>query len=74
MATISKIKSGQTLYDKHRYKMGNTTMYAWGVWEVNVISVDPNGQFIFASWNGNPPRKMYETEVYKLRVREPKKE
>lgn len=71
MATISKIKAGQVLYDKHKYKMGNTTMKAWGVWPVFVKEVDPDGKFIIASWNGNKPRKMFEKEVSKLRVKEP---
>lgn len=72
MATISRIKAGQVLYDKHRYTMGNTTMKAWGVWHVFVYEVDPNGEFIFASWNGNKPRKMSAKEVSKLRVKKPK--
>ena len=72
MATISKIKVGQTLYDKHKYRMGHTTIMTWGLWEVYVKEVDPEGRFIVASWNGNTPRKMYENEVKKLKVKEPK--
>lgn len=71
MATISKIKVGQVLYDKRRYKMGHTTMTTWGVWPVFVKEVDPNGEFIIASWNGNKPRRMFGKEVSKLRVKEP---
>lgn len=71
MATISRIKAGQVLYDKHRHKMGNTTMTTLGVWPVYVEEVDPNGRFIIARWNGNKPRKMFGKEVGKLRVKEP---
>lgn len=72
MATISRIKVGQVLYDKHKYKMGHTTMKKWGVWPVFVKEVDTDGEFIVASWNWNKPRKMFEREVKKLRVKEPK--
>ena len=71
MATISKIKPDQVLYDKHKYTMGHTTIKTWGLWRVYVKEVDPEGRFIIASWNGNAPRKMYENEVKKLRVKEP---
>jgi hypothetical protein len=72
MADITKIKPGQVLYDKHKHKMGNTKMTTWGVWPVSVKEVDPDGKFIVASWNGNPPRRMYESTVKKLKVKEPK--
>jgi hypothetical protein len=71
MATISKLKVGQELWDKHRVRAGNTTMMRWGVWRVVVKEIDPEHRWIIASWNGNTPRKMYENEVLKLRVKEP---
>lgn len=71
MAKIEKLTVGQVLYDKHKYKMGNTTMSAWGVWTVVVKEIDHNGRFIIASWNGNAPRKMFSGEVEKLRVKKP---
>ena len=71
MATISKLQVGQVLYDKHKYKQGNTTIYDWGLWEVFVKEIDPEGKFIIASWNGNTPRKMYEREVKKLKIKKP---
>jgi hypothetical protein len=71
MATISKIKVGQILYDKHKYRMGNTTIMTYGLWKVYVKEVDPNGKFIIASWNGNKPTIMYEYQVKKLKVKEP---
>lgn len=72
MATISKLKVGQVLYDRHRYKMGRTSMRAWGTWEVVVKEIDPDHRWIIASWNGNPPNKMYPKGVEKLRVNKPK--
>lgn len=71
MAKIEKLTVGQVLYDKHKYKMGNTTMRAWGVWTVVVKEIDPDGRFIVASWNGNAPKKMFSGQVEKLRVKEP---
>ena len=71
MATISKLKVGQILYDKHKYTMGHTTIRTYGLWEVEVCEIDPNNEFILASWNGNKPQVMYENEVKKLRVKEP---
>jgi hypothetical protein len=69
MATLSKLKPSDVLYDVHSQKMGNTTMTTMGVWTVMVKEV--HDTHIVASWNGNPPRKMYEGEVGKLRVNRP---
>jgi hypothetical protein len=71
MAQIKNLTIGQKLWDKHKYKMGNTTMRTWGVWDVIVKEIDPQHRFIIASWNGNPPRKMYGREVGKLKIKEP---
>ena len=72
MAKIPKLEVGQILYDKHKYKMGNTTMRAWGLWTVKVLEIDPEHRFIVASWNGNKPEKMYQQRVGKLKVKKPK--
>lgn len=72
MATISKLKVGQTLYDKHKYRAGNTTMMVWGLWTVTVHSIDPDHRWIEASWNSNTIRKYYARDVAKWRVKEPK--
>ena len=71
MAKIEKLKVGQVLYDKHKYKAGNTTMRRWGVWTVRVEEIDPDHKFIVASWNGNPAKKMFAFQVAKLKVKEP---
>lgn len=72
MASIKKIKPGQILYDKHRYKQGNTTIPAWGVWPVKVISVDLQSNTILASWNGNKPHTMSLRQIKRLKVNKPK--
>jgi hypothetical protein len=69
MATLSRIKPGDILYDVHSHKMGNTTASTMGVWTVRVIEVHEN--HIVASWNGNSPEKMFEGRVSKLRVSKP---
>jgi hypothetical protein len=69
MATLSKLKPGDVLYDVHRHKMGNTTASTVGVWTVRVLEV--HERHIVASWNGNRPERMFEWQVKKLRVSEP---
>lgn len=69
MATLSKLKPGDVLFDAHRYKMGNTTSTTMGIWEVRVIEVHET--HIVASWNGNRAEYMSESTVKKLRVSKP---
>lgn len=68
---FEKIKPGMTLYDVGRHKMGNTTMSTVGVWHVLVISVDADTRSAMVSWNTNPPRRMYEHSIKKLREKRP---
>jgi len=72
MAQIKNLKAGKVIWDKHKERAGNTTMWRWGVWPVYVKEVDPNFEFIIASWNGNKERKMFQRQVDKFRVKEPK--
>lgn len=51
---FEKIEPGMTLLDIHREKMGNTMMSAWGLWKVQVISVDHAKRTAVVSWNSNP--------------------
>lgn len=71
MATISRIKPGQTLYHVAKQKAGNTTMHRTAVFAVHVSEVDPEGRFVLASWNGNPARKFRPNVVAKWRVSKP---
>lgn len=68
---FEKIKPGMTLYDVGRHKMGNTTMSTIAVWHVRVISVDADTRSAMVSWNTNPPRRMYEHSITKLREKKP---
>ena len=72
MAQIKNLKAGQTIWDKHKEKAGNTTMYRWGVWPVYVKEVAEDFSYIIASWNGNKERRMYQGQVDKFRVKYPK--
>lgn len=68
---FERIKPGMTLYDVHRYKVGNTARSSVGVWPVRVVEVDQESRSIVASWNHNPPRRFHEHQTRKLREREP---
>ena len=71
MAKFETIKAGDILWDRHREKIGNTTMSREGEWEVRIISVDPHSRSALVSWNGNPPRTMFSRSLDKLK-RKPK--
>lgn len=71
MATISKLNVGQVIYDKHKYKMGNTTIRTWGLWTVKVLEIDTEFRWIKASWNGNQAKTYYQTQVSKWKVKKP---
>lgn len=68
--TFDKIKPGMTLYDVHKYTMGNTSLRSIGVWPVSVITVHED-RTIIASWNGNKPTRMYERQWSKYRLKKP---
>ena len=57
MIKIESLKAGDVLYDVHSERAGNTTMRREGVWECYVRAVDPNGQWVEISRNGNPARR-----------------
>ncbi len=59
---FDKIKPGMTVYDRHKERMGNTTMRSIGEWPCRVISVDAEKRTAEVSWNGNPARTWYEQD------------
>jgi hypothetical protein len=69
MATLSKLKPGDVLWDVHSYKMGNTTMSTMGCWPVRIVEVHET--YVMASWNGNPPERMNSMRIQRYRVSEP---
>lgn len=71
---FEKIQAGQTLFDVHSYRTGNTTLRSVGVWPVKILSVHPESRTAMVSWNGNGPERMYEASLAKLRAKEPELE
>jgi hypothetical protein len=63
---FEKIQPGMVLWDRHREKMGNTTMSRLGEWRVEVISVDAAHRNAVVSWNHNAPRVWSERQLTKL--------
>lgn len=63
---FEKIEPGMVLLDIHREKMGNTTMSAWGLWKVKVISVDRAKRTAVVSWNSNPVQTWDARRLEKL--------
>lgn len=51
---LEKIEPGMTLYDRHKYKMGNTAIRTIGEWTVKVLELVDGGAMV--SWNGNRPQ------------------
>lgn len=54
---ISDLKVGDVLYDTHSERAGHTELRREGVWKCYVRAVDPAGQWVDISWNGNPARR-----------------
>lgn len=71
MATLSKLKPGDVLYDVHSRRAGNTTTRVQSEWQVRVIEV--HDDYALCSWNGNPPDKYSDAELRRFRVTPAKK-
>lgn len=71
ISDISKLQPGQTVWDAHTHRMGNTTQRTLGVWEVRIESVDVEKQTVVGSWNNNPPEKFYRRSWSKWRLKKP---
>lgn len=63
---FEKIEPGMTLYDRHRERMGNTTMTRMGEWPVKIISVDTERRTAQVSWNGNRAETWRENRLRRL--------
>jgi hypothetical protein len=64
---FEKIQPGMVLYDRHKYRAGNTTMRLLGEWDVRIVSVDPVTRTAEAHWNGNPATHWRERDLAKLK-------
>lgn len=71
MPKIENVSVGQVLYTVRRELAGNTTTSRIAVHPVKVISVDPDSKWVFASWNGNEPRRFWDRHVRQWRVNKP---
>lgn len=52
--SISSLKVGETIYNCHRHKLGNTTASELGVWKIDILEVDLATRMVRVSWNNNP--------------------
>lgn len=66
---FEKIRPGMTLYDVRR----NTGYghHKWSTWPVYIKDVDQEKRTVIASWNGNAPKVMRESQVTRLRAKRP---
>lgn len=71
MAAFDRIKAGDTLYDVHRVKCGNTTMSREPCFTVYVISVDKANRTAMCSWNSNGAQRYNERKLKRLRRSKP---
>lgn len=71
MASINRLKPGQIVFSIESYKMGNTNIRCKGLWEVRIVEVNLQNNFVIASWNGNPPKKFLLRDIKKWRVKRP---
>jgi len=69
---FEKITPGMVLLDVHRQPLGNTTMHEWGLWKVNVISVDPEKRTAVVSWNSNAEQTWEAHRLERLYTKPPK--
>jgi len=69
---FEKLQPGMVLYDRHRERMGNTTMSRMGEWRVRVISIDAERRQAVVSWNGSPPKVWYERQLCRLSAKSAK--
>ena len=69
MATIGRLKPGQTVYSVERQKMGNTSLSHEVLYSVRIIEVHEN--YVIASWNNSPAREFHLSAIKKWRVSKP---
>lgn len=72
MATITRLKSGQIVWDVRRTTMGNTTIKTTSVFPILIEEVNVVEGWVRASWNSNPSRKYYSKSIKKWKVNKPK--
>jgi hypothetical protein len=68
---ISQLQPGQRVWNVERRGLGNTTLRDTAVFSIIVKEVDPEGKFVIASWNSNPPQRFRSNSVSKWRKDKP---
>jgi hypothetical protein len=64
---FERVKVGDTLWDYHSERAGNTTMRRWGNWPVQVVRIREDGSGAYCRWNQNPERFWSRRQVERLR-------
>lgn len=65
---FEKVKEGDTLFDYHSERCGNTTLRRWGNWPVKIESIREDGSGAIVRWNVvNPPEFWPRRRVERLR-------
>lgn len=72
MASINRLKPGQIVYEVRRSKCGNTTVSRGNLYELKIIKVNLDENYVIASWNGNPAQTYRERSIKKWKVKKPK--
>ena len=71
MATISRLKPGQIVYNIVSQRMGNTTISRKCLQTIKIISVDVESGCVEAIRDGHIPRKYRRNDIKKWRVNKP---
>jgi hypothetical protein len=59
---FTSLKVGDTIYDCHRHRVGNTTATELGIWKVRILEINLKERKVLVSWNDNPSK--WENERY----------
>lgn len=66
-----RVQAGQTLYDIHRERAGNTSMTRVGCWEVAVVSIDHAAGTARVRWNHNAEETWRRYQIIRLFAKKP---
>ena len=61
------VQVGDVLWDCHKRRMGNTTVSEMSCWQVKVLEISEDRKTFQCSWNTNPARTYYRSQIAKLR-------
>lgn len=62
---FERVKAGDIIYDRHRSKMGNTTMTQLAEWSVEVREINTERRMALVSWNYNPAKWVPARQIEK---------